>query len=90
MCQSTQAEVAEPMDDEMFVPYSIVIPTAAEEPLSCSPIGQSHLSNQLDSMNFERFEPHSQVFINRPFPSYLLPLFQNEALSKTFHRAVFI
>lgn len=48
-----QAEVAEPMEDEMFVPYPIVIPTAAEEPLSCSPTGQSHLSNQLDSMNFE-------------------------------------
>ena len=60
MCLSTQAEVAEPMEDEMFVPYPIVIPTAAEEPLSCSPTGQSHLSNQLDSMNFERFERHSQ------------------------------
>lgn len=63
MCQSTQAEVAEPMEDEMIVSYPIVIPTAAEEPLLGSPTGQSHLSNQLDSMNFERFEPYSHVLL---------------------------
>lgn len=66
MCQSTQAEVAEPMEDEMIVSYPIVvIPTAAEEPLSGSPTGQSHLLNQLDSMNFERFEPYSHVLLLR-------------------------
>ena len=41
-------------DDETFVSYPIVIPTGAEEPLSCSPTGPNCLSNQLDSMNFDR------------------------------------
>lgn len=49
-----QVEVAEPMEDDMVTSsYPIVIPTGSEEPLSCSPTGPSHLSNQLDSMNFE-------------------------------------
>ena len=51
-----QVETAEPMeDDETFVSYPIVIPTGAEEPLSCSPTGPNCLSNQLDSMNFDRW-----------------------------------
>lgn len=50
-----QVEVAEPMEDDMVTSYPIVIPTGSEEPLSCSPTGPSHLSNQLDSMNFERW-----------------------------------
>ena len=51
-----QVEVAEPMEDDMVISsYPIVIPTGSEEPLSCSPTGPSHLSNQLDSMNFERW-----------------------------------
>ena len=51
-----QDEVAEPMEDDMVISsYPIVIPTGSEEPLSCSPTGPSHLSNQLDSMNFERW-----------------------------------
>lgn len=50
-----QVEVAEPMEDDMVTSYPIVIPTGFEEPLSCSPTGPSHLSNQLDSMNFERW-----------------------------------
>ena len=58
-----QDEVAEPMEDEMFVSYPIVIPTGSEEPLSCSPTGQSHLSNQMDSMNFERCEHNADCCI---------------------------
>ena len=51
-----QVETVEPMeDDETFVSYPIVIPTGAEEPLSCSPTGPNCLSNQLDSMNFDRW-----------------------------------
>ena len=49
-----QVDVSEPMEDDTFTSYPIVIPTGSEEPLSCSPAGPSHLSNQLDSMNFER------------------------------------
>jgi len=48
------------MEDEMFVPQPIVIPTAVEEPLSTSPTGPSHLSNQLETMNFDRCVPFCQ------------------------------
>lgn len=57
-----QVETAEPMeDDETFVSYPIVIPTGAEEPLSCSPTGPNCLSNQLDSMNFDSPSNHSKA-----------------------------
>lgn len=59
-----QVEDAEPMEDEMFVSCPIVIPTAAEEPLSTSPTGPSQLSNQLDSMNVD--SPPTQSEASQP------------------------
>ena len=60
-----QDEVAEPMEDDMVISsYPIVIPTGSEEPLSCSPTGPSHLSNQLDSMNFERWGHTAELIKN--------------------------
>lgn len=59
-----QVEVAEPMEDDMVTSYPIVIPTGSEEPLSCSPTGPSHLSNQLDSMNFERWGHTAELIKN--------------------------
>ena len=60
-----QVEVAQPMEDDMVTSsYPIVIPTGSEEPLSCSPTGPSHLSNQLDSMNFERWGHTAELIKN--------------------------
>ncbi|XP_068741274.1 cytosolic carboxypeptidase 1-like [Montipora capricornis] len=59
-----QVEDDEPVEDEHFVSYPIVIPTAAEEPLSTSPTGLSQLLSQQDSRNFE--SPPSQSKGSQP------------------------
>lgn len=48
-----QVEVPEPMEDELCISYPIVIPTAAEEPLSASPTAPCLLPSKQDSRHFE-------------------------------------
>ena len=55
-----QVEVPEPMEDELCISYPIVIPTAAEEPLSASPTAPCLLPSKQDSRNFERCD-HKQA-----------------------------
>ena len=57
---SSQVEVPEPMEDELFISYPIVIPTAAEEPLSTSPTAPCLLPSKQDSRIFERCD-HKQA-----------------------------
>lgn len=56
-----QVEAAEPMEDETFVPYPIMIPTAAEEPIPTSTGPGCQLSTQIDSMNFDSSPTQSEV-----------------------------